>query len=65
MHLEYRSLLLCFQQQAVGLHIARGLYRRSGIAPCPEGFYLIVEIISQFALTMQSTGQTLTHLGES
>jgi len=24
---------------------ARGLYRRSGIAPCPEGFYLVVEII--------------------
>ena len=24
---------------------ARGLYHRSGITPCPEGFYLVVEII--------------------
>jgi len=24
---------------------ARGLYHRSGIAPCPEGFYLVIEII--------------------
>ena len=24
---------------------ARGLYHRSGIAPCPEGFYLVFEII--------------------
>ena len=24
---------------------ARGLYHRSGIAPCPEGFYLVDEII--------------------
>jgi len=26
---------------------ARGLYRRSGIAPCPEGYYLVVCIITQ------------------
>jgi hypothetical protein len=24
----------------------RGLYRRSGITPCPEGGYSVVEIIS-------------------
>jgi len=29
---------------------ARGLYRRSGIAPCPEGYYLIVQIITQLRL---------------
>src|SRR5512135_3226246 len=29
---------------------ARGLYHRSGIAPCPEGFYLVVEIIPYRAL---------------
>jgi len=49
----------------VTYHFARGLYHRSGITPCPEGFYSVVRIISQFAWTMQSTGQTLTHLGES
>ena len=38
-----------FQQQAVGLHTARGLYHRSGITPCPEGFYLVVEIIPRWA----------------
>src|SRR5687767_7628203 len=38
---------------------ARGLYHRSGITPCPEGFYLVVVIISQFAFTMQSMEQTL------
>ena len=26
---------------------ARGLYHRSGIAPCPEGRYLVVPIITQ------------------
>ena len=34
-----------FQEQTPKCHIARGLYHRSGITPCPEGFYLIVEII--------------------
>ena len=29
---------------------ARGLYHRSGITPCPEGFYLVVEIIPYRAL---------------
>src|SRR5512145_1131258 len=29
---------------------ARGLYHRSGIAPCPEGFYLVVKIIPYWAL---------------
>ena len=34
----FRSL----QELALALHSARGLYHRSVIAPCPEGFYLVV-----------------------
>ena len=37
-------------------------------SPCPEGYYFVVKIIplaGYSALTMQSTGQTETHLGES
>ena len=43
------------QKQAPALHIARGLYHRSGIAPCPEGCYLIDVIISFTAYRVHHT----------
>jgi hypothetical protein len=54
------------EKTGFSLQSARGLYRRSGIAPCPEGLYSVVEIIPNYsALTMHSTGQTEAHWGES
>lgn len=54
MHLESASLLTNLQEQALALHTARGLYHRSGITPCPEGFYLVTEIIPYRALRLSA-----------
>ena len=32
------------QEQALELHTARGLYHRSGITPCPEGFIWLLPL---------------------